>query len=156
MRYFLDAEFNGFGGQLISLALVPEDRDAVPFYEALPCTEPDSWVAEHALPVLHTQPISRPEMMAKLEAYLRDDPEPVVIADWPEDIAHLALLMVAGPGRRMPSPTFRFELLDLPLFDSESLSAVPHNACDDARAFRDYVLAQEKPWPKSAEETGDA
>jgi hypothetical protein len=41
MRYFIDAEFNGFGGQLISLALVPEDRDAVPFYEALPCTEPE-------------------------------------------------------------------------------------------------------------------
>ena len=25
MRYFLDTEFNGFGGQLLSLALVPED-----------------------------------------------------------------------------------------------------------------------------------
>jgi len=33
MRYFIDAEFNGFGGQLISLALVPEDEEAVPFYE---------------------------------------------------------------------------------------------------------------------------
>jgi len=156
MRYFLDAEFNGFGGPLISLALVPEDRDAVPFYAALPCAEPDSWVAERVLPVLHTQPIPRPEMIAKLEAYLRDDPEPVVTADWPEDIAHLALLMVTGAGWRMPSPTFRFELLDLPLFDSATLSAVPHNACHDARALRDYVLAEEKPWPKADEETGDA
>ena len=26
MRYFLDTEFNGFGGTLISVALVPEQR----------------------------------------------------------------------------------------------------------------------------------
>ncbi len=25
MRYFLDTEYNGFGGALLSLALVPED-----------------------------------------------------------------------------------------------------------------------------------
>ena len=37
----------------------------------------------------------------------------------------------------------RFDLLDLPLFDSAALSALPHNACSDAAALRDYVLAQE-------------
>jgi hypothetical protein len=145
MRYFLDSEFNGFGGQLISLALVPEEQDAAPFYEALPCAEPDLWVVDHVLPVLHTRPISRPEMIAKLATYLRDDSEPIVIADWPEDIAHLAMLMVTGPGWRMPSPRLRFELLDLPLFDSETLSVVPHNARDDAFALRAYVLAEEQP-----------
>ncbi len=31
MRYFLDTEFNGFGGALISLALVPELEGAAPF-----------------------------------------------------------------------------------------------------------------------------
>jgi hypothetical protein len=144
MRYFLDAEFNGFGGQLISLALVPENHDAAPFYEVLSCAEPVDWAAEHVLPVLRTRPVTRPEMIAKLAEYLRDDEEPVVIADWPEDIAHLALLMVTGPGWRMPAPTFGFELLDLPLFDSETLSEVPHNACHDAIALRDYVLALER------------
>jgi hypothetical protein len=29
MRYFIDAEFNAFGGQPISLALVPEDEEAL-------------------------------------------------------------------------------------------------------------------------------
>jgi hypothetical protein len=149
MRYFLDAEFNGFGGPLVSLALVPEDQEAAPFYEALPCAAPEPWVAAHVLPVLRTQPISRPEMIAKLAAYLLSDAEPVVIADWPEDIAHLALLMVTGPGWRMPAPLLRFELLDLPLFDSVSLSEVPHNACSDAKALRAYVLAQER-WTGSS------
>jgi hypothetical protein len=155
MRYFLDAEFNGFGGQLISLALVPEEEASAPFYEVLPCTDPIPWVTEHVLPVLQKAPITRAEMTAKLAAYLRDDEEPAVIGDWPEDIAHLALLMVTGLGWRMPSETLTFELRDLPLFDSASLSKVPHNACSDAMALRDYVLGQT--WPVSArEETGDA
>jgi hypothetical protein len=144
VRYFLDAEFNGFGGQLISIALVPEDQAAAPFYEALPCAEPVPWVAEHVMPVLQTKPISRPEMIAKLAAYLRDDEEPIIVGDWPEDIAHVALLMVTGPGARMPGPTTIFELLDLPLFDSERSSKVPHNACHDAAALRDYVSTEER------------
>ena len=34
MRYFLDTEFNGFGGDLLSLALVPE-HGADEFYVTL-------------------------------------------------------------------------------------------------------------------------
>jgi hypothetical protein len=139
MRYYLDAEFNGFGGPLISLALVPQDPTCAPFYEALACSSPVPWVVEHVLPVLRTQAISRSDMAAKLACYLRDDPEPMVVADWPEDIAQLAMLMITGPGWRLPSPRLIFELLDLPLFDSESASAVPHNACHDAMALRVYV-----------------
>jgi hypothetical protein len=155
MRYFLDVEFNGFGGSLISLALAPEDLNAPPFYEALDCPTPEPWTLAHVIPVLRTTPISREEMIAKLEAYLRSDPEPVVTGDWPEDIAHLALLMVTGPGYRTPSPRFVFELLDLPMFDSESSSETPHNALSDARAFRAYVLAEESPWPRGAGPQGE-
>ncbi len=140
MRYFLDAEFNGFGGQLISLALVPEDRNATPFYAALPCLEPEPWTAEHVMPVLATVPIERAAMTQKLADYLRSDSDPLVVADWPEDIAHLALLMVTGPGSRLATPTLMFELLDLPLFDAETKSAVPHNARNDAEALREYVM----------------
>jgi hypothetical protein len=144
MRYFLDVEFNGFGGSLISLALVPEDGEAARFYEALPCAEPKSWAADHVLPVLRKQPITRAAMIEKMAEYLSGDPEPVVTADWPEDIAHLALLLMIGPGRRVASPRMIFELLDLPLFDSEALSDLPHNALHDAVALRRYVLAQER------------
>jgi len=70
------------------------------------------------------------------------DAGPEVISDWPEDIAHLALLMVFGKGWRMPSPRMMFELLDLPLFDSEQLSGCPHNARFDAMALRDYAIAR--------------
>jgi hypothetical protein len=143
MRYFLDAEFNGFGGELIALALAPESPEASAFYEALPCAAPIPWVAEHVLPVLQKPPISRPELVAKLGDYLLHDLEPTVIASWPEDLAHLLLLMVTGPGERLAMPRLTFELLDLPLFNSETLSQIPHNARSDAIALRDYVLEQE-------------
>lgn len=143
VRYFLDAEFNGFGGQLISIALVPEDPKAAPFYEALPCPAPEPWTAAHVIPVLAKTPISREAMTAKLGEFLRADPDPVITGDWPEDIAHLALLMLTGPGARIPADRIVFELLDLPLFNSETASQVPHNACHDAAALRDYVRAEE-------------
>ena len=140
LRYFLDAEFNGFGGRLISLALVPEDEDAAPFYAALPCPDPEPWTAEHVMPVLRTESIERAAMTQKLADYLRSDGAPLVVADWPEDIAHLALLMVTCPGSRLPTPKLVFELHDLPLFDAQTASEVPHNARYDAMALRDYVL----------------
>jgi hypothetical protein len=83
-------------------------------------------------------------MISKLATYLRGDSEPMLTADWPEDIAHLALLMLTGSGWRMPSPRLIIELLDLPLFDSATLSGVPRNACHDAIALRTYVLGQER------------
>ena len=39
MRYFLDTEFNGFGGALLSFALVPEDGGE-DYYCILPCGDP--------------------------------------------------------------------------------------------------------------------
>lgn len=143
MRYFLDAEFNGFGGELVSIALVPADASAPPFYAILPCSAPQPWVTQHILPVLGKQAISRCAAVALLAAYLAADPQPVITADWPEDIAHLALLMLPAPGHRIASPRVIFELLELPLFDSQALSTLPHNACHDASALRGYVLAME-------------
>ena len=102
LRHFLDAEFHGFGGPLISLTLVPENPLSASFYQALPCAKPTSWVAGHLLPVLQTRPVSCAEMVKRLGSYLARDTEPVVVADWPHDIAQFALLMVTGPGYRMP------------------------------------------------------
>ena len=115
MRYFLDCEFNGFDGPLIAIALVPEGEGLGDFYAVLPCHRPLRWVAEHVMPVL--------------------------VADWPEDIAHAAGLLVFK-GRRMV-PHVRFDLINLPGFDTASMSAMPHNALADARALRTEVLTRE-------------
>jgi hypothetical protein len=143
VRYFLDAEYNGFGGALISLALVPEAEGAAPFYEALACEQPTPWIAEHVLPVLRTAPISRTLMAARFADYLGDDEDPLLVADWPEDIAHAAMLMVVAPGRRLPLDRIAFRMIDPIGFDAAAFSAVPHNAYQDALALRAFILRHE-------------
>jgi len=127
---------------LISLALAPEDG-GLPFYAALPCPDPTPWVAEHILPALDIAPISRAAMGHGFATYLGDDPDPVLIADWPEDIAHAAQLLIVAPGHRHPIDRIRFELCDAFGFDSAALSKQPHNALSDAMALREYLLARE-------------
>lgn len=141
MRYFLDCEFNGFDGPLIAIALVPEVEGLPDFYAVLPCHRPQRWVAEHVMPKLGAPAQSRADVVAGLSAYLASDPEPVLVADWPEDIAHAASLLVFQ-GRRMV-PHVRFDLINLPGFDTASMSRLPHNALADAHALRVEVLSRE-------------
>jgi len=143
MRYFLDTEFNGFCGPLISLALVPEDPAAPPFYEATTCEHPTGWVLQNILPVLGTDPVAPMELGRRMAQYLINDPDPLLVADWPEDIAHAARALISGPGRRHAIDRIRFELCDPIGFDSDKLSKVPHNAFHDAVALRDFILRRE-------------
>ena len=143
MRYFLDAEFNGFFGELISIALVPEDAALAPFYEAVLCAVPTAWAQENILPVLATKQHPRPEVAERFAQYLLDDPDPLLVADWPEDIAHAANLLVTEPGRMKPIRSIRFELVDPDIFGPGTSSDRPHNAYHDAVALRSAVLAYE-------------
>jgi hypothetical protein len=149
MRYFLDTEYNGWAGALLSLALVPDDGEEL--YLTLDwdgALEP--WVERNVLPYLDTVPdslvsprMSRDDAARTIAHYLAGDPEPLVVADWPEDIAQLNALLVTGPGVMVEVPPLSFQFLPLNGFSPAANSAVPHNALHDARALRDYVLAME-------------
>ena len=147
MRYFLDTEFNGFGGALLSLALVPEDGQE--FYVTLECDDPVfSWVERNVVPYLDNVPVglvsprmTRPEAARALAAYLSLDPEPELIADWPEDITQFCSLLMIGPGLMVPVPPLTFRLVPLHGFSPSANSAVPHNALHDARSLRDHFLS---------------
>ncbi len=147
MRYFLDTEFNGFGGELISLALVPDHGDQE-FYALLALPEEiHPWVARHVVPYLNSVPAGvRHETMTRLEAatalvaYFADDEDPVIVADWPDDIAYFCSLLVTGPGDMVPIGSLRFEFVSSPGFSTAAISKVPHNALHDARALRDFVV----------------
>lgn len=143
MRYFVDTEFNGFGGDLISLAAVPEDALASPFYEAVECLRPTDWAAEHILPVLQTKPRPLREVATRFAEFLDQDAAPVIVADWPEDIAHAAALLTNGKGGRLLGAEVVFKLLGQSKFSTDSSSEVPHNAYYDALALREWVLARE-------------
>lgn len=146
MRYFLDTEYNGFGGSLISLALVPEDSSDEEFYAVIAIDDAiDPWVERHVMPYLNHVPVAleceagtRLSAAQHLAHYLSHDPEPEICADWPEDLAQFSMLLVTGPGQMLTVPPFTLRLLTLPGFSPAKNSDVPHNALHDARALRDH------------------
>lgn len=143
MRYYLDTEFNGFGGDLISLALVPADTSLPHFYcvvECPPAIEP--WVQKHVVPFLNEEPVSVAKASARLAAYLRAAPSPVIVADWPTDFEHLLSLLITGPGQMHTVPNFGMEFRRLSGFNTACTSRIPHNALADAEALRDYCEAK--------------
>ena len=144
MRYFLDTEFNGSGGALISIALVPEHGDQE-FYTSVPVEDAvHPWVERNVMPYLrHVPPgvdnhMSRAEASAHVAHYLEGDAEPVIIADWPEDIAQFCMLLLTGPGDMVTVDGLRFELIRTPGFSTAANSQVPHNALHDARALKQF------------------
>ena len=147
MRYFLDTEYNGSGGALISLALVPDDGEEL--YLVMKLDDPlEPWVERHVMPFLDAVPegmqsmrLSRADAVAALTYYLAADPEPLIAADWPEDIALFCMLLITGQGTMAPIEGLRFELLTMLGFSTARNSKVPHNALHDARALRDHVLS---------------
>jgi hypothetical protein len=149
LRYFLDTEYNGVGGALLSLALVPDDGEEL--YLTIDWDGPlEQWVERHVLPYLDTVPenllsprMSRLDAARTLSHYLAGDPEPLIVADWPEDLALINALLVTGPGTMVEVPGLRFEYLPLAGFSTAGNSKVPHNALHDARALRDHVLTLE-------------
>lgn len=143
MRYFVDAEFNGFGGELISLAAVPELSGPAPFYQAIGCQRPALWVRTHIIPVLQIAPRSRAEVAHLFSTYLENDPKPLLVSDCPESLAHATLLLSDPRGQRLVRSRVQFELLPASDFSASAHSETPDNAYRDAIALRDWVLAQE-------------
>jgi hypothetical protein len=149
MRYFLDTEFNGFRGALLSLALVPDDGEEL--YVTLGCTDPPHpWVERHVIPFLDMVPaglkaprLTHAAAALAVSGYLIGDPAPEVVADWPEDFVHLCGLLMTGPGQMVPIPALTFRLVPMPGFSTAANSSVPHNALHDARALRDHLVAME-------------
>lgn len=141
-NFYIDTEFNGFCGRLISMAIVSEDLSSE-FYEVLPENtyynpssgySYDPWVLKNVIPHLNKEPISVREFQLKLETFLNENAENNkirIIADWPEDLTHFCKMLIVAPGKRLLVPDFELVFNhDLP-YESK----IPHNALEDARAI---------------------
>jgi hypothetical protein len=162
VRYFLDTEYNGWRGELLSLALVAEDGGEEFYIKLESKGKIEPWVQENVLPYLNMVPphlltpeVSVEDASRELSAWLMREhdrqlfghPRPAddleVIADWPEDISHFCSLLMIGPGLCVDVPPLLFRLVRIPGFSTAANSKVPHNALHDARALREHVLAME-------------
>ncbi|MGH1422697.1 MAG: hypothetical protein ACRBEQ_12855 [Hyphomonas sp.] len=142
MKYYIDCEFNGFGGELLTLALAGEDgRDlslSRPIDEIrhLPLVP---WVRANVLPKIDIAPV---EQMPKnqfgyaIAKFLRPDLLPTIVADWPEDLKHFCDSLSVAPGEVVTMPEFRMEITHTLAYPTSLENAVRHNALWDARALR--------------------
>lgn len=109
MRYYLDTEFNGYRGELISLALVREDgRELYLVTHQLPDVIP--WVKENVIPILFAPGaddavIWRTDLFGhQIASFLAEDAFPVIVADWPDDIRYFCECLITGPGEMVDVP----------------------------------------------------
>jgi hypothetical protein len=129
--------------------MVPEDGEEL--YVTLDWAAPlEEWVERNVVPYLDTVPeplvsprMSRADAARTVAHYLAGDPDPLIVADWPEDIALFNALLVTSPGVMAEVAGLTFQLMPLAGFSTAANSKVPHNALHDARALRDHILALE-------------
>lgn len=131
MDIYIDCEWNGFGGDFISMALVAADGKE--FYEVIECEDPCDWVEQNVIPVLNKEAIEPDVFQEKLQKYLSQFKAVNIIADWPEDIERFCSALITGPGTRIDTPSLSMQIVRI-----ETKSALPHNALEDARGIRNY------------------
>lgn len=148
MKYYLDTEFDGFGGKLLSLALVREDGPSVYFvFPTAVMAVTDPWVAENVVPILWDCPegseSSPKEAATTVAQFLKSDINPVIITDWPADIRYFCELIEFPMGQMAPIASLKFELHRVDAYPSGLPGAVQHNAWWDAMALR-HLLQPER------------
>lgn len=140
MNVFLDTEFNGFGGKLLSMALVPEDENLPQFYRELQVTDQlHPWVMENVIPHLNGPAVTFSRFQHDLAVYLNTIGPCNIIADWPDDIKYFCEALITGPGERVALAHNISFGLD---FSIKYQSLIPHNALADARAIREWYISK--------------
>ena len=148
MNFYLDCEFDGWMGALISMALVSQDGDE--FYWAINDNEgwvKDEWVKANVLPILRCEGANvtqHNDLSGGLERFLARSAAHTnahVIVDWPDYVAYFCRAMITGPGARINTPPLTFEVVRVDAYPTALPGAVQHNALWDARSLR-HALTQ--------------
>lgn len=143
MNLFIDCEFNEFGGDLISMALVADNDQE--FYEVLNLENDEkygSWVYFNVVPWLNKDPINKQLFQAKLWRFINKWEEVHVIADWPDDIKYFCMSLITNPGSALLTPPKLTMQVDRDL--NTDSSEILHNALSDARAIKESWKRLEK------------
>jgi hypothetical protein len=138
VRLFLDVEFNGTHGELISAALVSAQGDR--WYEVLDTTNIDlvPWVQENVMPVIAKDPISIEAFEASLDEFLAQFGFVEFIYNAHADKRYLDAILDGLPRVPLHKCTRDGKL-------SAASSAIPHNALHDALAIVAQVAGSPMP-----------
>lgn len=142
-RIYIDCEFDGHNGPLLSIALVKNDADSIHIETTSRAL--DSWVRANVVPLLgkHKAPKAvrclPDDVGAVIRIFMRDCVSPVIIADSPVDIFRFCRAIstnIHGGWESVDYPRMTFEVHNVDCYPTDLPGAVQHNAWWDAMALR--------------------
>ncbi|MNL05274.1 hypothetical protein D3C87_1258610 [compost metagenome] len=140
VRAFIDFEFNGKGGEILSAAIVTEAGDE--WYEVM---EYDAatlvpWVVENVIPNLGKEPVAPLAFYASFAEFIRKFGYIEFYFNAHADRRYLDVLLAT-----VENPPLHRCIRDG--FMSAKHSAIPHNALADARAIVEYICGSDEETP---------
>lgn len=150
MKFYIDCEFDGHNGPLLSIAMVTEDGRSL--YIRTTTEARDPWVRANVVPLLDMLdadtclclPIL--EVGAVLRGFIEGFDPPEIIADSPVDIARFCASISTGPDGGWASTSFprlTFEVHNVDCYPTDLPGALQHNAYWDAMALRHALKARD-------------
>lgn len=146
-RFYIDCEFDGHNGPLLSLAMVRENGDGI--HIEVNVAAMDIWVMHNVLPLMGSHQAQKSvkvyhdEIGGAIRAFIGDCASPVIIADSPVDIARFCRALSTGPDGGWASadyPRMTFEVHNVDCYPTDLPGAVQHNAWWDAMALRHKLI----------------
>jgi hypothetical protein len=143
MRYFVDCEFDGHNGPLLSMAIVRDDGQSIHIETTAIAADP--WVIANVVPLMSeneatTHPLVQMNQVGPMvRQFIGGDEAPTIIADSPVDIGRFCqAVMTDARGGYAPNvwPVTSFEVHDVDCYPTTLPGAVQHNAWWDAMALR--------------------
>jgi len=149
MRHYIDFEFDGHGGPILSLGIVSDHKDGM--HATTRAQANDPWVAENVMPLMHRHEaphsfdVDELELGALLRRYIGSDDCPVIVADSPVDIWRFCQCLSTsstGAWASADYPQMRFEVHNIDCYPTGLPGAVQHNAWWDAMALRHALTSK--------------
>jgi hypothetical protein len=142
-RFYIDCEFDGHSGSLLSVGLVREDGRSIHIATTAQAT--DEWVAQNVVPLIEqhradmTWTVPENDVGSIIRHFIGDCTHPVIVADSPVDIGRFCRAISTSPHGGWTSaeyPLMTFEVHNVDCYPTSLPGAVQHNAWWDAMALR--------------------
>lgn len=146
--FYIDCEFDGHDGPLLSIAMVREDGRSLYVKVGDHNYVKDAWVRENVLPIMDSHHadlswhVGQSEVGTPLRGFIGDCQNPVIIADSPVDIGRFCRAISTGEDGQWHSTSYSgmtFIVCNVDCYPTKLAGAIRHNAWWDAMALRTLI-----------------
>lgn len=146
MKYYIDCEFDGHSGPLLSIALVRDDGHSIHIQTKAEASDP--WVLDNVVPRMDLHcaaldwTVDVNDVGTLIAHFIGDDDTPIIIADSPVDIGRCCAALTTSRNGGWASVEYAhitFEVHNVDCYPTRLAAAIQHNAWWDAMALREKL-----------------